>query len=197
MSEYTITKTAYEMETLNYTIHKRQMGLYLNKLGYTGIGAEVGVDFGEHSENLLNLWSGSLLYSIDWWKAQPKEVYDDPCNANGQAEYDKSYERAKAKLSKFDKRSIIMRLPSHEASQQFVDEYFDFVYIDANHGHKEVLADLYDWWPKVKRGGLLCGDDFHPIWGGVISATNQFATEYKVTLLQGGESSAWQWYIFK
>jgi disulfide oxidoreductase YuzD len=48
----------------------------------------------------------------------------------------------------------------------FPDNYFDFVYIDANHTWQGITNDIHDWWPKVKLGGYLCGHDY--IYKGVL-----------------------------
>ena len=37
---------------------------------------------------------------------------------------------------------------------------FDFIYIDGNHSYDFVKADLEAWWPKLKSGGAICGDDY-------------------------------------
>ena len=41
----------------------------------------------------------------------------------------------------------------------YLDEFFDIVYIDASHIYPDVVADINAWWPKVKKGGYICGHD--------------------------------------
>ncbi len=36
----------------------------------------------------------------------------------------------------------------------------DLVYIDADHGYQAVKDDIEAWWPKIRKGGILCGHDF-------------------------------------
>ena len=43
----------------------------------------------------------------------------------------------------------------------FEDNFFDFVYIDANHEFPFIFEDINNWYPKVKGGGLLGGHDFY------------------------------------
>jgi len=39
----------------------------------------------------------------------------------------------------------------------------DFVFIDADHRYKSVLADIKAWMPKVRNGGYITGHDCeHP-----------------------------------
>jgi predicted O-methyltransferase YrrM len=40
------------------------------------------------------------------------------------------------------------------------DEYFDLVYIDADHSYDGVLNDLELSYKKVKRNGFICGHDY-------------------------------------
>ena len=50
------------------------------------------------------------------------------------------------------------------------DESLDMAYIDADHGYLGVRADLEAWIPKVKRGGLIAGHDWHLAHFGVVKA---------------------------
>jgi len=54
----------------------------------------------------------------------------------------------------------MVRLPSVEAAKLFDDESFDTVFIDGNHFYEDVCADIDAWLPKVRKGGILCGDDY-------------------------------------
>ncbi len=53
----------------------------------------------------------------------------------------------------------------------------DAIYIDASHDYDHVFADLQAWWPLLKTGGIFFGDDYHPMWDGVIRAVNTFAQQ--------------------
>jgi hypothetical protein len=54
----------------------------------------------------------------------------------------------------------IYREYSHLAVQRFPDCYFDLAYIDADHSYAGCLQDITDWYPKMKVGGFLLGDDY-------------------------------------
>ena len=43
---------------------------------------------------------------------------------------------------------------------RFPAQHFDWLYIDALHTFEAVLSDLRAWWPRLRDGGLLSGDDY-------------------------------------
>jgi predicted O-methyltransferase YrrM len=54
----------------------------------------------------------------------------------------------------------------------------DLVYIDAGHEERAVRDDLESYWPLVRPGGILFGDDYSAAaWPGVAIAANRFAQE--------------------
>jgi hypothetical protein len=82
-------------------------------------------------------------------------------------------------------RWIFSEGKSPDFASQFADGFFDFIYIDAGHSYKEVMADLHGWWPKLRVGGAImlddwmfgsnykCGENFY----GVPQATCQFVED--------------------
>ena len=83
---------------------------------------------------------------------------------------------------------------SLEAASQFEDNSIDFVHIDASHDYENVLADIIAWYPKVKPGGFISGDDYVSNWGGVIRAVNEWFKGKSITLLDrqdGTVSKVW------
>lgn len=51
--------------------------------------------------------------------------------------------------------------PSVQAAKSFADASLDFVFIDAAHDYANVCADIKAWRPKVRKGGMLAGHDYH------------------------------------
>ena len=53
----------------------------------------------------------------------------------------------------------------------------DVVHIDGGHDFDAVTSDLNQWWPLLRQGGILIGDDYHPngdMWPEVRRAFNAF-----------------------
>jgi predicted O-methyltransferase YrrM len=55
----------------------------------------------------------------------------------------------------------------------------DAVYLDAGHGYEDVRADIASWWPLVRPGGILFGDDFSRAWPGLMKAVLEHAARNK------------------
>jgi hypothetical protein len=58
------------------------------------------------------------------------------------------------------------------------------VHIDASHEYESVLRDARTYWDILAPDGFLVGDDYVPMWDGVIGAANDFAKEVGVALVQ-------------
>lgn len=90
-------------------------------------------------------------------------------------------------------RFHILRKPSTNAALDFTDGSLDFVMIDAAHDYANILADILAWWPKLKPGGVMAGDDYH--FRGVKQAVTEFfgGAGYKIDQVQGsGTGRAWR-----
>lgn len=61
-----------------------------------------------------------------------------------------------------------------KAASQYSDESLDFVFVDASHDYESVRNDLWTWYPKVKKGGLMAGHDYSENCLGVKLAVDQF-----------------------
>ena len=129
----------------------------LNERGLIGRAVEVGVHQGKFSSEILKVWRGKCLCSIDPWIFQP-EVKLDKSNVSNE-EHNDCYKICVEALKPFGNRSVIIRDFSIEASRNFEDSSLDFVYLDARHDYRSVMSDLRAWWPKVKVNGLLILDN--------------------------------------
>lgn len=53
--------------------------------------------------------------------------------------------------------------------------WIDFLYVDADHSYQSVITDLEMWWPLLRKGGLICGDDYgSPLYPDVADAWDEF-----------------------
>lgn len=58
----------------------------------------------------------------------------------------------------------------------------DYLYVDADHSYEGVLADLLNWVPHVRRGGLIVVDDYgNDLYPGVRVAWDEFERTHGLT----------------
>ncbi len=149
------------------------------------VGAEIGVFKGNHAKQILNGYLNiEKLVLVDPWVP-----FGGGYDLSGR-DFDNIY-REVNELFENDKRVEIIRDLSVNVLNKFHDEYFDFIYIDGNHQYEFVLNDLEAWYPKLKKYGVMCGDDFgHPSGRGVIKAVSEFVYKYKL-LVFSEDSQFW------
>lgn len=114
---------------------------------------EIGTDSGNFAEFILKNTPCQKLYCIDPW-----QKYDDYKDAINNVTGNELYEKVKNRLKIYGDRVEIIREFSLKGSSKVPDE-LDFVYIDGNHSYKYVMEDLRTWYPKVRTGGIIIGDD--------------------------------------
>lgn len=130
--------------------------------------AEIGVDLGRFSEQILKAFSPEKLYLIDCWDSERFE------------------EGASIVREKF-RREIeadcvkIMQGYSTDKLQEFADGELDLAYIDTVHDYETTRRELELCERKVKAGGYICGHDYakYNVYSrldyGVYDAVNEFA----------------------
>ena len=125
------------------------------------VGAEIGVWKGRFSLMVTEKLQPKSFHLIDPWAFQPdfsERMYGGRV-ARNQADMDAIFEGVQ---QLFDGAANVHfhRDFSSEAVKAFDDAYFDWVYIDGNHHYDYVLEDLRLYFPKVKPGGYIAGDDY-------------------------------------
>ena len=135
--------------------HRNSLGHLLNFLGLHGSGVEVGVFAGDYSCELLRTWRGERLYLVDPWRSM-----DDYIDNLSQDNMEDAYHVMLRNIQPHRDRAVVCRATSLEAVVNFDDESLDFAYIDANHKYGHIIQDMDVWYPKIKKGGILCGHDF-------------------------------------
>jgi hypothetical protein len=135
------------------TLIMRRRYYTLTKIKENAICAEVGVWKGGFSSRILEK-EPQELHLIDPWIHQD---YIERYYSIKQKKMDAIYKGVVTKF-KNDSRVTIHRKLSIKA--EFPKEYFDWVYIDGDHNYETVVKDLNYYYPMIKKGGYLCGDDY-------------------------------------
>lgn len=130
----------------------------------------------------LNAGKTPSIYFVDHWGGSNEpEHQTDP-------ELEKVYDQFLANVERANyPKATVLRMPTVEAAGLFKDETVDFVWVDAGHEYDEVMADLKAWWPRVKPGGVIGGDDF-PM-DGVKRAVGEFFPHAEVV-----SETGWKWW---
>lgn len=162
----------------------------LPKLTIAGDFIEVGVAAGKYSK-ILASYNPEHLYLLDSWEGYKY------CN---QTKQDKRY--AKVLQMQSDRITVIKGFSNSEfALNMFPDNFFDLIYIDADHTYEAVKQDISNWYPKCKVGGLFSGHDYISTRTdfGVGRAVDEFCAEYgyKVNVTKRTKGIPESWYIIK
>lgn len=127
-----------------------------------GVGVELGVAAGDFSERILKHEQVGYLYSIDMW-------------AGDRGHGPNQYREAIARLAPYRDRNAILRMRFDEALPLFDDGSLDFIYVDGYAHDGELNGQTFrDWFPKLRQGGIISGDDYSPEWPLVVAAVNDF-----------------------
>lgn len=59
----------------------------------------------------------------------------------------------------------------------------DLIYVDGGHNYRDVKSDIEAYWPLVRPGGVLLGDDYHAGGPGVVQAADEFAAAVGLPLV--------------
>lgn len=135
--------------------------------GNNNIGIELGVAAGQFSGAATSCGKFERFIGVDMY-ADHHDIREYKHNLrNG--------------YNPLTRNNIILRMRFDEALDLFPNHSFDFIYIDGYaHTGEEGGKTFYDWWPKLKPGGLFAGDDYHEKWPLVIKYVDQFMHHHRL-----------------
>jgi hypothetical protein len=125
-----------------------------------GVCAEIGVWTGGFSKRILRINKPTRLHLVDPWVFMPElpDRWYGGMKAASQQDMDAIHDKVVADLGD-DERVVIHRSTSIEAAAELAGTTFDWVYVDGDHAEEAVAGDLDAWWPLIRSGGWLAGDD--------------------------------------
>jgi len=145
----------------------------LHLLPKNGIVAELGVDQGDFSKEILKICAPRKLHLVDLWNSKRY-------NQEKRRSVEKRFEQ------EVDNGQVTINIGlSTEVVRDFPDNYFDWIYIDTDHSYKTTAAELASYLPKMKEGGIICGHDYivgnwdGMVKYGVIEAVTEFCNKQK------------------
>jgi hypothetical protein len=125
--------------------------------------AEVGVYRGQFAARMLDDCPGiETYYMVDPWRNL--DDWNKPANKSD-AVFEGFYRESMERTSAHEDKRVVLRGTTTEVVDQVPDGSLDLAYIDGDHTLRGITVDLIAWWPKIRAGGRLGGDDFSPtIW---------------------------------
>jgi len=156
------------------------------------VGAEIGVLNGENARSILETLDIKNLFLID-----PYLDHKEYLEIKGPI-FAVLMKRAKLLLEEFNYKITWIRKRSSEAVED-VPEELDFIYIDGNHTYKNSLEDIKNYWPKIKKGGIIGGHDYYNKNEAleVKKAVDEFVEENNLKLNFIREGPLCDWWIVK
>lgn len=152
---------------------KYELIQHFAKMGYTR-GAEIGVAEGHLSEYMLRNIPDLTLYCVDSWEPYKGNPWGGSVDRN-----EHHFKKTVDRLKPF--QAHIIRERSMDAVKRFNEGTLDFVYIDSNHSFDYVMQDLIEWTKRVRKGGMVTGDDYFSFKrAGVIEAVNSYTKAHNI-----------------
>ncbi len=135
----------------------------LEKFGRKSINVlEIGARYGESSKIILKYLNVDTYNIVDPYASYDEYINDGFNDIIGQDKDNEIFKTVKRELYKIHDDINFYRTFSNNKNtiNKIKDNSIDLIFIDGNHSYKYVLEDLENYAPKLKKGGILCGDDF-------------------------------------
>ena len=147
--------------------------------------AEIGVWRGELSEKILAECSTvkQFLLVDSWTVVYGRHEQSDRWMVFGpgttQQEMDEAHRHVRERFNG-EMRVRVVKMASVDAATIVSDRSLDAVIIDALHTYHACKADILAWRPKLRKGGLMIGDDLSEWFPGVQVAVEEiFGHDYR------------------
>lgn len=150
-------------------------------LGESLVIAEIGVFRGDFSKFIHKNLNPKELYLIDIF-----EGHMGSGDKNGENMVFVQLETEFVKLKNYfekEQNVHIKKIKSFEFLRQIEKDFFDVIYVDADHEYNSVKQELDLALDKVKTNGFICGHDYvSPRFAGVVKAVNEFCEKNNLVL---------------
>lgn len=137
-----------------------------------GVVAELGVDEGTFSEMIMNQTHPSKFHIVDFWGSKR---YNQLKRQQVDAKFATQLKDGSVQINLGLSTTVV---------NDFPDDYFDWIYIDTDHGYKVTHEELEAYKDKVKAVGIIAGHDYiignwdGVVRYGVIEAVHEFCLKY-------------------
>ena len=123
---------------------------------------EIGARYGESSKVILQNLNVDNYIIIDPYTSYDEYKNDGFNKIISDDNDDNIFNETKNKLESLHNNMVFYRTFSTDTNtiNAIEDTSIDLIFIDGNHTYKYVLEDLENYYPKLNKNGIICGDDF-------------------------------------
>jgi Methyltransferase domain len=167
-----LTTAPFAEKHVHHLVSLADRAAMLRLLPANGVVAEIGVNEGDFSAQILRYCTPKKLILIDVWASK---------RYHGGL-FDQVKTRFVSELT--SGQMEIIRKYSFDAIADCADAFFDWVYLDTDHSYETTQRELELLRSKMKPGGIIAGHDYiignwnGGIRYGVIEAVREFCIKY-------------------
>jgi len=167
-----LTTAPFQEKHVQHLVSLPDRVAMLRLLPANGVVAEIGVNEGDFSAQILRYCTPKKFILIDVWASK---------RYHGGL-FDQVKTRFNSELT--SGQMEIIRKYSFDAIADCADVFFDWVYLDTDHSYETTQRELELLRPKMKPGGIIAGHDYiignwnGGIRYGVIEAVREFCIQY-------------------
>ena len=186
------------MNQYNFKIASPSSKSLINLIAMHGkslVGIELGIFQAESFCTILQTCENvEKLYGVDRWEPYYDYIKDEEDGMlvdEKISEINKFISYHNLKFSGCQSRGQFLEMSTKEASSLFENNFFDFIFLDAYLSYEQAKSELYDWYPKLKSGGIFCGHDWS--YDNVQQAVNEFRYENNINSYMCNYDDCWVW----
>ncbi len=147
-----------------------------------GVIVEVGVWHGRSALAMAEACrgTGKRVYAVDPWQDYDEGAgsVEELLEARGHGGIEEAYQSflTYRRTLRLENETVVVRADSLAAAAAWTAGPVAMIFIDGNHHYDAVTADLEAWFPLVRPGGRICGDDWN--WDSVQRAVTDFVVRH-------------------
>ena len=160
------------------------------------VAAELGVFTGVFSEFLLHQTKPRVFYMVDPWNLQYGEFFPNwgPYTDNGSLETSAALAAARRRAAHFEGAEIVVT-HGYKWIKNLPDNHLDWIYLDSSHTYPDTMNELTLLSSKMKKDGIIFGDDCWTDPGGVhfgvFRAITAFCRSHPFELFRLDHAAQW------
>ena len=126
------------------------------------IGCFLGKSTNYLCTNLINAGREDVtVYALDTFRGSSEHRFLDKLVDKDGSFMEKTKDNLRYFIGRNQCHLIESRSDNQETINKFEDETFDVIMVDGAHEYEPVLEDIENWWPKLKKGGIMLLDDMY------------------------------------